>query len=75
MIADNTPVKHSFKPSDVKTVGDNHFRLDMGLGFGLDIVLLYSFSLAFRSYGGNLLDLQVTDKWPGSLFNPVVGKA
>ena len=71
--ATDSPIR--FKPSDIKTIGDNHFRLDMGLGFGLDIVLLYSSSLAFRSFGGSLLDLKSTSKWPGDLFNPVVGEA
>jgi hypothetical protein len=64
-----------YTSDDVKNVGENHFRLNLGMGFGLDIVLLYSSSLAFRSFDGNLLDLKSTDKWPGDLFNPVVGQA
>lgn len=51
----DTPTHYT--SDDVKNVGENHFRLNLGMGFGLDIVLLYSSSLAFRSYDGNLLDL------------------
>ncbi len=64
-----------YTSDDVKSVGENHFRLSLGMGFGLDIVLLYSSSLAFRSFDGNFLDLKSTGKWPGDLFNPIVGQA
>lgn len=72
---DTKPFCSILRPSDVKNVSDNHFRLNMGAGFGLDLVLLYSFSVAFRSFDGRLLELTKDGKWPGPLFNPIIGKS
>lgn len=69
----DTPIHYT--SNDIKNIGENHFRLNLGMGFGLDIVILHYSSLAFRSFGGNLLNLKSADKWPGDLFNPVVGQA
>lgn len=60
---------------DVMQLNDHHFRCNLGCGFGLDVVLLGSSSLAFRSFDGSFLDLRDGKSWPGSLFNPVVGQA
>lgn len=65
----------NFSQDDVTEIHENHFRLNLGCGFGLDVIMLYSESLAFRSYDGNLLDLDASKGWPASLFNPTVGKA
>lgn len=71
---DARPFSSMLRPSDVKNIAENHFRLDLGLGFALDLVLLHSFSVAFHSFGGKFLELNDGNKWPGSLFNPVVGQ-
>lgn len=73
-VASDAP--HLLTEDDVTEVSDNHFRVNMGRGFGLDVVLLDHSSLAFRSFDHTLLDLKRSDKgWPTSFFMPVVGDA
>lgn len=68
----DTPTFFSYK--DIVQVNENHFRLKMSYGFGLDVVLLHAQSLAFRSHDGGFLDLKNGTGWPGSLFNPIIGE-
>jgi len=72
-VSSDSPTK--YRTSDVHQLDNNHYRCNLGGGFGLDLVLLDSRSLAFRSFAGGFLPLKNDTKWPGSLFNPVVGEA
>lgn len=73
MISSDAPVFYT--ESDVKSVNEGHFRVNLGNGFGLDIVPMNSCVWAFASFAGKLLDLKESKGWPGSMFNPVVGQA